>query len=59
MKRSPAAEAGRCAYEVSYNRRVYDGTRPGRLLKHQIAIKTDRWDAQVPGFLEAVIPDRK
>jgi len=40
------------AYKVGYKRRVYGGTRPGRLLKHQIAIKTDRWDAQVPGFAE-------
>jgi hypothetical protein len=33
-------------------RRRYGGTRPGALLKHQIAIKTDQWDVRVPGFTE-------
>ena len=33
-------------------RRLYGGTRPGTLLKHQIAIKTDCWDVRVPGFTE-------
>lgn len=33
-------------------RRRYGGTRPGALLKHQIAIKTDVWDVRVPGFTE-------
>jgi len=33
-------------------RRMYGRTRPGSLLKHQIAIKTDSWDVQVPGFTE-------
>jgi hypothetical protein len=35
------------AYKVGYKRRGYEGTRPGRLLKRQIATKTDRWEAQV------------
>lgn len=29
------------------------GTKPGRLLKNQIPIKTDHWDVTQPGFLEA------
>jgi hypothetical protein len=29
------------------------GTRPGRLLKTQIPIKTDHWDVSEPGYLEA------
>lgn len=29
------------------------GTKPGTLLKHQIPIKTDHWDVNRPGFLEA------
>jgi hypothetical protein len=33
-------------------RRVYGGTRPGLLLKHQIAVKTDAWDVRVPGYTE-------
>jgi len=33
-------------------RRLYGRTRPGTLLKHQIAIKTDCWDVRVPGFTE-------
>ena len=33
-------------------RRIYGGTRPGILLKHQIAVKTDAWDVRVPGFTE-------
>jgi hypothetical protein len=33
-------------------RRRYGGTRPGALLKHQIAIRTEAWDVRVPGFTE-------
>ena len=32
--------------------RRYGGTRPGTLLKHQIAVKTEAWDVHVPGFTE-------
>ncbi len=32
--------------------RLYGRTKPGTLLKHHIPLKTDRWDAQVPGFTE-------
>jgi hypothetical protein len=33
-------------------RRQYGRTKPGTLLKHQIPLKTDRWDVQEPGFTE-------
>ncbi|MGA8309638.1 MAG: DDE-type integrase/transposase/recombinase [Terriglobales bacterium] len=40
------------AAKLSQQRRVYGGTRPGRLLKHQVPLRVDRWDARVPGFTE-------
>ena len=33
-------------------RRIYGRTKPGGLLKHQIAVKTDNWDVKEPGYLE-------
>ncbi len=33
-------------------KRIYNCTRPGTLLKHQIPIKTDNWDVNEPGLLE-------
>lgn len=33
-------------------RRLYGRTKPGTLLKHQVPIKTDRWDVSEPGFTE-------
>jgi len=33
-------------------RRLYGRTKPGLLLKHQIAIKTESWDVRGPGFTE-------
>jgi hypothetical protein len=33
-------------------RRLYGRTKPGTLLKHHIAIKTDHWDVTRPGFTE-------
>ncbi len=33
-------------------RRLYGRTKPGYLLKHQIPVKTDRWDVASPGFTE-------
>jgi hypothetical protein len=33
-------------------RRIYGRTKPGYLLKHQIPVKTDRWDVTTPGFTE-------
>jgi len=38
---------------VAYPHKGLSGTRPGRLLKNQIPIKTDNWDVTQPGFLEA------
>ncbi len=32
--------------------RMYGRTKPGTLLKHQVPIKTDRWDVSAPGFTE-------
>ena len=39
-------------YKASAQRRLYGGTRPGRLLKHHIPLRVDRWDARAPGFTE-------
>lgn len=33
-------------------RQLYGRTKPGTLLKHQIAIKTDCWDVKEPGYAE-------
>jgi len=33
-------------------KRLYGRTKPGTLLKHHIAIKTDNWDVKTPGFTE-------
>jgi hypothetical protein len=33
-------------------KRLYGRTKPGTLLKHHIAIKTDSWDVKTPGFTE-------
>src|SRR5499425_1968149 len=45
--RPPAAP-----YKTSAQRRLYGGTRPGRLLKHHIPLRVDRWDVRAPGFTE-------
>jgi hypothetical protein len=34
-------------------RRLYGRTKPGTLLKHQVPLRTDRWDVTVPGYTEA------
>ena len=39
-------------FKKELRKRQYGRTRPGTLLKHQIPLKTDRWDVQVPGFTE-------
>jgi len=39
-------------YKKELRKRQYGRTKPGTLLKHQIPLKTDRWDVQVPGFTE-------
>ena len=33
-------------------RRLYGRTKPGTLLKHQVPLRTDRWDVTEPGFTE-------
>jgi len=38
---------------VEHKRKGLSGTKPGRLLKNQIPIKTDHWDVTKPGYLEA------
>lgn len=38
---------------VEHPHKGLSGTKPGRLLKNQIPIKTDNWDVTQPGFLEA------
>jgi hypothetical protein len=39
-------------FKQDLRKRQYGRTKPGTLLKHQIPLKTDRWDVQVPGFTE-------
>jgi len=40
------------ARKRAQRRHLYGRTKPGTLLKHHIPVKTDRWDAQEPGFTE-------
>ena len=40
------------AHRQKIQRRQYGRTKPGRLLKHHIPLKTDRWDVHEPGFTE-------
>jgi len=51
--RSPR-QMDRCLrpFKSELRKRQYGRTKPGTLLKHQIPLKTDRWDVQVPGFTE-------
>jgi hypothetical protein len=39
-------------YRRELLKRLYGRTKPGTLLKHQIPLKTDRWDVTTPGFTE-------
>lgn len=39
--------------KLKSRRHGLSGTKPGRLLKNQIEIKTDHWDVTQPGFVEA------
>jgi len=39
--------------KAKHTRHGLTGTRPGYLLKNQIPIKTNHWDATQPGFMEA------
>jgi hypothetical protein len=38
---------------IEYPTKGMSGTKPGRLLKTQIPIRTDNWDVTQPGFIEA------
>jgi hypothetical protein len=38
---------------IQHKGKGLSGTKPGRLLKNQIPIKTDNWDVTQPGFMEA------
>ena len=38
---------------LQHPRKGLSGTKPGRLLKNQIPIKTDHWDVTQPGYMEA------
>jgi transposase InsO family protein len=38
--------------KLKLKKRLYGRTKPGTLLKHHIAIKTDSWDVKSPGFTE-------
>ncbi len=40
------------AKKTQRKRRIYGRTKPGRLLKHHIPVKTDSWDVASPGFTE-------
>jgi hypothetical protein len=40
------------AHKDRLRRTRYGRTKPGTLLKHHIAIKTEHWDVQAPGFCE-------
>lgn len=37
----------------SQHKRTFGGTKPGSILKKHIAVKTDQWNEDRPGFLEA------
>jgi hypothetical protein len=39
-------------FKQELRKRQYGRTKPGTLLKHEIPLKTDRWDVQVPGYTE-------
>lgn len=38
--------------KAQVRKRLYGHTKPGKLLKSQIPVRTDNWDVQVPGYLE-------
>ena len=39
-------------HKKKLSRKMYGRTKPGKLLKHHIPIKTDNWDVTEPGFTE-------
>ena len=54
VRRISPRQIDRClrADKRTLRRRQYGRTKPGTLLKHQIPLRTDRWDVQEPGFTE-------
>ncbi len=40
-------------YRTGRRKRMYNCTKPGKLLKSRIPIKLDQWNVKCPGFLEA------
>jgi hypothetical protein len=54
LRRISPRQIDRClrADKRTLRRRQYGRTKPGTLLKHQIPLRTDRWDVQEPGFTE-------
>ena len=54
VRRISPRQIDRClrADKRTLRRRHYGRTKPGTLLKHQIPLRTDRWDVQEPGFTE-------
>jgi hypothetical protein len=42
-----------CSKKIWIKRKVYGSTKPGKILKHQIPIKTDCWNIRAPGFVES------
>ena len=53
LKISPRQMDRRLKAQKTQRRRCqYGRTKPGYLLKHHIAVKTDRWDVQAPVFAE-------
>jgi len=54
LRRMSARQMDRClaGQKRDIRRRMYGRTKPGSLLKHQIPLKTDRWDVEEPGYTE-------
>jgi hypothetical protein len=54
VRRISPRQIDRCLHadKRTLRRRQYGRTKPGTLLKHQIPLRTDRWDVQEPGFTE-------
>jgi hypothetical protein len=54
LREISARQMDRCLrpYKRELRRRQYGRTKPGTLLKHQIPLKTDRWNVSEPGFTE-------
>jgi len=54
VRRISPRQIDRClrADKRTLRRRQYGRTKPGTLLKHQIPLRTDRWDVHEPGFTE-------